>query len=106
MEPAQLEKLAGDYITPTKVKFQVLYQPGTGLSLAFPGGPPQKLVPIKGLKFRTPQFADDIWEFVMENGKVTALKERNPEGEFTFPRPECRSIGKRALITDERPTGA
>ena len=86
LEPALLEKLAGDYITPTKVKFQVLYQPGTGLSLAFPGGPPQKLIPIKGLKFRTPRFADDIWEFVMENGKVTALKERNPEGEFTFTR--------------------
>jgi CubicO group peptidase (beta-lactamase class C family) len=86
LEPALLEKLAGDYITPTKVKFQVLYQPGTGLSLAFPGGPPQRLIPIKSLKFRTPQFADNIWEFVMENNKVTALKQRNPEGEFTFPR--------------------
>jgi CubicO group peptidase (beta-lactamase class C family) len=86
LEPALLEKLSGDYLTPTKVKFQVLYQPGTGLSLAFPGGPPQKLIPIKGLKFRTPQFADDIYEFVMENGKVTALKERTPEGEFTFTR--------------------
>jgi CubicO group peptidase (beta-lactamase class C family) len=86
LEPALLEKLAGDYMTPTKFKFQVLYQPGAGLSLAFPGGPPTKLIPIKGLKFKTPRFADDIYEFVMENGKVTALKERNPEGEFTFPR--------------------
>jgi hypothetical protein len=86
LEPALLEKLAGDYMTPTKFRFQVLYQPGTGLSLAFPGGPPTKLIPIKGLKFRTPQFADDIYEFVMENGKVTALKERTPEGEFTFTR--------------------
>src|SRR6266436_1905142 len=86
LEPALLEKLAGNYMTPTKFKFQVLYQPGAGLSLAFPGGPPVKLIPIKGLKFRTPQFADDIYEFVMENGKVTALKERNPEGEFTFTR--------------------
>ena len=86
LDPALLEKLAGVYMTPTKVKFQVLYQPGTGLSLAFPGGPPVKLIPIKGLKFRTPQFADDIYEFVMENGKVTALKERDPSGEFTFPR--------------------
>jgi CubicO group peptidase (beta-lactamase class C family) len=86
LEPSLLEKLAGDYLTPTKVKFQVLYQPGTGLSLSFPGGPPIKLIPIKGLKFRTPQFADDIYEFVMENGKVTALKERDPSGEFTFPR--------------------
>jgi CubicO group peptidase (beta-lactamase class C family) len=86
LDPALLEKLAGTYLTPTKVKFQVVYQPGAGLSLVFSGGPPTKLVPIKGLKFRTPQFADDIYEFVMENGKVTALKERDPSGEFTFTR--------------------
>jgi hypothetical protein len=73
-------------MTPTKYKFQVLYQPGTGLSLSFPGGPPLKLIPIKGLKFRTPQFADNIYEFVMENGKATALKERDPSGEYTFSR--------------------
>ena len=86
LDPALLEKLAGTYLTPTKVKFQVVYQPGAGLSLVFPGGPSQKLLPIKGLKFRTPQFADDIYEFVMENGKVTALKERDPSGELTFTR--------------------
>src|SRR5947208_12052923 len=86
LDPALLEKLAGGYVTPTKVKFEVLYQPGAGLSLAFPGGPAIKLIPLKGLKFRTPQFADIIYEFVMENSKVTALKQRNPSGEFTFPR--------------------
>jgi len=86
VDPALLEKLAGTYLTPTKVKFQVVYQPGAGLSLVFPGGPPQKLLPIRGLKFRTPQFADDIYEFVLENGKVTALKERDPSGEFTYTR--------------------
>jgi hypothetical protein len=86
LDPALLEKLAGVYMTPTKFKFQVLYQPGAGLSVSFPGGPPVKLIPIKGLKFRTPQFADNIYEFVMESGKVTALKERDPSGEFTFQR--------------------
>src|SRR6058998_1451577 len=65
-----LEKLAGDYLTPARVKFQVIYQPGAGLSLVFPGGPPLKLIPVKGLQFRTPQFSDSIYEFVMENGKV------------------------------------
>src|SRR5947209_9972365 len=65
-----LQKLAGVYLTPSKVKFEVHYQPGAGLSLVFPGGPPRKLVPVKGLQFRTPQFADDIYEFVMENGQV------------------------------------
>src|SRR5437660_2135589 len=86
LDAALLEKLAGGYVTPTKVRFEVLYQPGAGLSLAFPGGPPIKLIPIKGLKFRTPQFADVIYEFVMVNGKANALKSRNPSGEYTFPR--------------------
>jgi CubicO group peptidase (beta-lactamase class C family) len=81
-----LEKLAGVYLTPAKIKFQVLYQPGAGLSLAFPGAPPRKLIHVKGLQFRTPQFADTIYEFVLEDGQVNALKERDPSGEFTFPR--------------------
>jgi hypothetical protein len=86
LEPALLGKLAGTYLTPSNVKFQVTYQPGAGLALVFPGGPPQKLIPVKGLKFRTPQFADTIYEFVMDADKVTGLKERDPSGEFTFTR--------------------
>ena len=81
-----LEKLAGVYLTPAKVKFEVLYQPGTGLSLVFPGGPPQKLILVKGQQFRTPQSADVIYEFVLENGQVMALKMHSPSGEYLFPR--------------------
>ena len=81
-----LEKLAGTYMTPTKVKFEVQYHPETGLSLVFPGAPPQPLIHLKGMQFRTPRFADDIYEFVIENGQVKALKERDPSGEFTYPR--------------------
>ncbi len=81
-----LEKLSGTYVTPSKVKFEVVYQPGTGLALVFPGGPPQKLIPVKGLQFRTAQFADIIFEFVMENGQVKGLKRRDPSGEFIYPR--------------------
>ena len=86
LDPKLLEKLAGAYLAPGNVKFQVLYQPGVGLSLAFPGGPPRNLVPVKGLQFRTPQFSDYIYEFVMEKGQVKALKERDPSGEYSFPR--------------------
>ena len=86
LDPKLLEKLAGAYVTPSNVKFQVLYQPGAGLSLVFPGGPPRQLIPIKGLQFRTPQFSDEIYEFVVENGQVKALKDRNPSGEYSFPR--------------------
>ena len=86
LDPKLVEKLAGTYLTPSKVKFEVQYQPGTGLALVFPGGPPQKLIPVKGLQFRTAQFADIIFEFVMENGQVKGLKRRDPSGEFTYPR--------------------
>jgi len=85
-DPSVLEKLAGVYMTPSKVKFEVQYQPGQGLALMFPGGPPRKLIPVKKLQFRTAQFADLIYEFVLENGQVKALKQRDPSGEFTFPR--------------------
>src|SRR5216110_547766 len=86
LEASVLEKLAGDYLTPAHVKFQVLYQRGDGLSLVFPGAPPQKLIHVKGMQFRTPLFADDIYEFVLENGQVKSLKERTPSGEYSFTR--------------------
>ena len=87
LEPSLLEKLAGTYLLPdNKTKFQVLYQTGTGLSLSFPGAPPQPLILLKGLQFRTAQFANDIFEFVLENGQVKALKERDPSGELTYER--------------------
>jgi len=81
-----LQSLAGTYLTPSKVKFQVSYQPGAGLALEFPGAPPQQLIPIKGLQFRTQRFANVIYEFVVENGQAKALKERDPSGEFTYTR--------------------
>jgi CubicO group peptidase (beta-lactamase class C family) len=81
-----LQSLAGTYLTPSKVKFQVTYQPGAGLALEFPGAPPQKLIPVKGLQFRTQRFADVIYEFVLENGQPKSLKERDPSGEFTYAR--------------------
>ena len=86
LDPKLLEKLQGTYLTPAKVKFEVLYQPGAGLSLVFPGGAPQRLIQVKGLQFRTPQSADTIYEFVLENGQVKALRERDPSSEFTYPR--------------------
>ena len=86
LDASLLEKLAGVYLTPSKVKFEVRYQPGTGLSIAFPGAPPQRLIHVKRMQFRTPLFADDIYEFVVENGEVKALKERTPSGEYLFQR--------------------
>jgi CubicO group peptidase (beta-lactamase class C family) len=86
LDPKLLGQLAGTYETPTGVKIQVTYQESSGLALVGPGSPPQPLNQVKGLRFRTPQFSDVIFEFIVENGQVKALKQRAPGGEFTLPR--------------------
>jgi hypothetical protein len=77
-DPTLLAQLAGTYERPDGIKLQVVFNEATGLSLVAPGAPPFKLNLTKGLKFSTPQFPDLVIEFVMENGRVTGLKERDP----------------------------
>ena len=86
LQPALLTQLAGDYLTPTGTKIQVKYQEATGLSLVPPGSPPLPLAQVKGLRFRTPQFGDVVFEFVVDGGQVKALKQRDPGGELSFPK--------------------
>jgi hypothetical protein len=86
LDPKLLGQLAGTYETPTGVKIQVTYQESRGLALVGPGSPPQPLNQVKGLRFRTPQFSDVIFEFALENGQVKALIQKTPSGEFSFPR--------------------
>jgi hypothetical protein len=90
LAPAMLTQLAGEYQTPTGTKVQVKYQEATGLSLVFPGSPPFPLAQVKGLRFRTPQFGDVVFEFVVEGGQVKALKQRDPGGEVSLPRVSAR----------------
>lgn len=85
-DPKLLAQLAGMYETPDGIKLQVVFNEATGLSLIAPGAPPFKLNHTKGLMFGTPQFSDLVIEFVMQNGRVTGLKERDPSGEQTLPR--------------------
>jgi CubicO group peptidase (beta-lactamase class C family) len=86
IEPAMLGKLAGTYETPTGSKFQVVLKEDGSLNLVFTGRPEIKLVPYKGLKFRVKEFSDVAFEFVVENGQVRGLKQRDPSGEYSFPR--------------------
>jgi CubicO group peptidase (beta-lactamase class C family) len=86
LDPALLRQLAGSYESPTGSKFQVARKEDGTLFLIFPGQPEEKLVPYKGLKFRIEAFSDVVFEFVVENGQVKALKQRDASGEFTFPR--------------------
>jgi hypothetical protein len=86
LDPKLLEKCAGVYLTPTKFKFEITYHPGTGLSIVWPDSPPRELIQIKNMQFRTPDFADVIYEFLLEKEQVKGLKETNPSGQTTYPR--------------------
>ena len=70
----------------TGAKFQVAFRPGSGLFVVRVGAPDQKLIPYKGLKFRIPEFADVIIEFVEEQGQITAVKQIDPSGVFVSKR--------------------
>ena len=59
-----------------------LYREVLGRPIERIGAPDEKLVPYKGLKFRLPEFADVIIEFVEENGQVTEMKQIDPSGEY------------------------
>ena len=84
LDPALAAKLVGTYETVTGFKLQVVLR--EGLVMVAPGDSDTKLVPYKGLKFRSPEFSDLLFEFVLENGVVKSLKQTDPSGEYTLTR--------------------
>lgn len=84
--PETLQQYGGTYLTPTGAKFEVALRGGT-LGVVRPGQPFQPLVPWKPRRFRVKEFSDVIVEFAVgSDGKVTALKQIDPSGEFVSPR--------------------
>jgi CubicO group peptidase (beta-lactamase class C family) len=86
IDPKLMSQLAGSYETPGGVKIQVALATDGSLSLVLPGQPSIPLSQVKGLAFRTPRFSDLIFEFVVEDGQVKGLKQKDPSGELTFPK--------------------
>lgn len=81
LDPRILAQLAGTYRTPDGFPFQVVLKVDGGLFLVVPGQPDDTLVPCKGLRFRTPRYSDVVFEFLMENDQIKALKVTTPSGE-------------------------
>lgn len=79
---ATLQKYAGTYLAPSGGKVVVTFQPGKGLAIR--GG--QDLQPWKSDQFRVKEFPDVVISFTVEGGKVTAMHQRDPSGEFVFAR--------------------
>ena len=83
---ATLRQYLGTYITPNGGKFDVVLRPDGTLAIQYPSGTFQNLIPWQTRRFRIKEFADVVFEFVTEGGKVTALKQTDPSGEFVFTR--------------------
>ena len=81
-----LSQYAGTYETPTGAKFEIVLKEDGTLGAVFPGQPFQRLLPWRPHRFRLKEFSDVIMEFVVIDGRVTAMKQIDPSGEYTFPR--------------------
>ena len=90
--PAELSTLttlrpyAGTYLTATGAKFEVVLKENGTFGVNFPGQPFMALIPWRPAKFKVREFSDLQFEFVMSGDKVTALKQIDPSGEYTFAR--------------------
>jgi CubicO group peptidase (beta-lactamase class C family) len=81
-----LSKLVGTYETPDGFPVAVALKEDGSLSFVVAGQPDDKLVPVKGFRFRLTRFSLAVVEFVLECGSVRALKLVDPSGEHVFPR--------------------
>src|ERR1041384_3017883 len=79
---ATLQAYAGTYISPSGGKTVVTFQPGKGLAIR--GGP--DLQPWRPYQFRVKEFPDVVISFQVEGGKVLAMRQRDPSGEFVVQR--------------------
>jgi hypothetical protein len=86
IDPTLLSQLAGAYETPSGAKVQVVLAPGGSLSLVLPGQPVLPLSHLKSMIFGIPHFSDVTLEFVVQDGQVKGLKQKEPSGELTFPK--------------------
>jgi len=81
---ATLQQYAGTYQSPSGGKVEVVFQPGKGLSIRGAGG--ADLQPWRPHQFRLKEFPDVVISFTVEGGKVIAMRQRDPSGEYVFPR--------------------
>ncbi|HEY3598112.1 MAG TPA: serine hydrolase [Paraburkholderia sp.] len=100
LETSVLEQLAGTYLTETGVKLPVRLRDKT-LTMHFPGLPSEILVPLKGLQFRTRLRPRMVFEFVFEDGCVTALRHWNSNFEFVLKRAKGDESNDALASSDE-----
>lgn len=80
-----LQLYAGKY-TLAGTTVEVALKADGFLYLIVPGQPTYQLVPYRAHRFRMQNFSDFTFEFVVKEGKVISLKQRDPSGETELHR--------------------
>ncbi|CAB3650535.1 D-aminopeptidase [Paraburkholderia sediminicola] len=83
-----IDKITGTYVTAIGIKAVVRLNRGQKLTLRFPNGPAEVLVPFKDLQFRSYLSPDTTFEFVMDGDRVKALRHWDAIAEFVLTRSE------------------
>jgi hypothetical protein len=86
--PSVLKQLTGTYQAAFGAKCSIKLRRDNQLMLHFPEAPAEVLTPLKGLQFRNPKWPQRTFEFVMEDGRVAALRHWNSVAEFVLTRVE------------------
>src|SRR5262249_29715207 len=81
-----LRTYAGTYETPTGPMSGVVPKGGGPLGPLFRAGPFRPLGPGRPRRFRTREFSDVVFEFVLADGRVTELRQSDPSGQYRFVR--------------------
>ncbi|MFL9956001.1 serine hydrolase [Paraburkholderia nemoris] len=83
-----IDKITGAYVTAIGIKAVVRLNREQKLTLRFPNGPTEVLVPFKDLQFRSYLSPETTFEFVMDGDRVKALRHWDAIAEFVLTRSE------------------
>jgi CubicO group peptidase (beta-lactamase class C family) len=81
-----LQQYVGTYETPSGGKITVVVRPTKTLAIQNPDGTFEDLIAWQPRRFRIKEFADVIFEFRVDGGRVVELLQSNPSGEYRSKR--------------------
>ena len=82
-DPKTLAQYTGKYEIAGTIVTVVLKNENQ-LFITVPGQPAIQLIPYKPRLFHTKEFADTSFEFIVQNGQVKAMKQKDPSGEYVI----------------------
>ena len=81
-----LRTYAGQYLLPNGAVVETQLKEDGFLYLVVPGQPPIHLIPYKKHRFKVKEYSDLLFEFVVGNKGVSAMKQVDPSGVYEFKR--------------------